>query len=415
MARPTTRPLTEGWPTLSSRAVSLGSAVPRERLTRVAYLTNQLPWPAHSGGQVRESQILERLGSLFDVDLFVVTETFERDASALPLSFPSIRCVRLYDSEAGDHGRRGLGQRGSYGSAELDADFAARVGSYDLVHVEGYFLMGHMPAGSGRPVVLVEENIEYLLVEQAGVAFGYESGGESVRTERAEQAAWDRASRIVVLTREDAEVAQRSVPGERLRLVENGHGHALTGGAGAVHDLSVVTVGNFDWWPTREGLRWLVDEVWPIVLRVLPDARLRVVGAGNASGFIGRQNVEIVGTVPEIGPYLAGSAVFAGPSRFGSGIKVKMLEALDAGCAIVATAASLRGLPQVVREAVVVADEPSAFADGIVQLLTDESAWRRLRARVAAANRKQPTWDDAARALERIWLEVAAEARRNPP
>lgn len=400
---------------MSLRAVSLATADARKPLPRVAYLTNQLPWPARSGGQVRESQLLDRLGLLFDVDLFVVTETFERDASAVSQALPSVRSVRLYESEPGDHRTREAGQRGAYGSAELDKDFAARVGSYDLIHVEGYFLMGHVPTDSDRPVVLAEENIEYLLDEQARVAFGYESGGESARSERAERAAWNRASRIVLLTQEDAEVARRSVLDGRLRLVENGHGHARTAGTEPAHDLSVVTVGNFDWWPTREGLRWLLNEVWPIVLRVMPGSRLRVVGAGDTSGFLGRENVEIVGMVPEVGPHLVASAVFASPSRFGSGVKVKMLEAVDAGCAIVATSASLRGLPRPVREAVVVADEPPAFADGIVQLLANECAWRDLRARVAGANRTQPTWDDAARALEQVWLEAAFEARRNRP
>lgn len=396
---------------MSPRATIFGPAPSRTPFPKVAYLTNQLPWPALSGGQVRESQLLERLGSKFDIDMFVVTETFERDASALHLSFPHVRCVRLFESQPDRPGRRVTGRRSSYLSAELDADLGERVASYDCVHVEGYFLIGHVPSNSGPPIVLVEENIEYLLDDQAGIAFGY----ESVSTEHAERTAWDRASRIVVLTKEDAEVARRSVEDERLRLVENGHGHAATGGASPAHDLTVVTVGNYDWWPTREGLEWLVNDVWPIVSEALPGSRLRVVGAGDTTGILGRENVDVVGTVADVGPHLVGSAVFVGPSRFGSGVKVKMLEAVDAGCAIVATSASLRGLPPAVRDAVVVADDSRTFAAGIVDLLADKNSWERLRARIAGANRTQPTWDDAARALELVWLEAAHGNPRDLP
>src|SRR5450756_2782180 len=91
----------------SSRPAMEGLVVPRQLFLTgrqrpgafaVTYVTNQLPYPAHSGGQLREAQLLSRVGATVDVDLFVLTEHYERDARHARLATAHCRSVRLFES-----------------------------------------------------------------------------------------------------------------------------------------------------------------------------------------------------------------------------------------------------------------------------------------------------------------------------
>ena len=99
-----------------------------------------------------------------------------------------------------------------------------------------------------------------------------------------------------------------------------------------------------------------------------------------------REGVVVTGRVPEIKPYFAEATVFVVPLRIGSGTRLKILEALAMGKAIVSTSVGAEGLDLKDGEEIFIADEPNAFADAVTRLLTDPALRRRIgengRARV---------------------------------
>jgi len=123
--------------------------------------------------------------------------------------------------------------------------------------------------------------------------------------------------------------------------------------------------------PNTDGLQWFFDAVWPLVLAKAPGARLTV--AGSVSRGVSRwpQNVRSVGVVPSLSDYYADAGVVISPLRAGSGLKIKLIEALAAGKAIVATSVTLQGVADVVGGAVEAADAPEPFAAAILRLLND--------------------------------------------
>jgi hypothetical protein len=128
-------------------------------------VTNQLPYPAHSGGQLREAQLLARVGRTVDVDLFVLTESYDRDARHARLALAHCRSVRLFESRPtpGDGPADDVPERvWRYDSAAFDAVLREHLAASppDVVHVEGYFLAEHLPADLPVPVVIVTENVE---------------------------------------------------------------------------------------------------------------------------------------------------------------------------------------------------------------------------------------------------------------
>lgn len=122
-----------------------------------------------------------------------------------------------------------------------------------------------------------------------------------------------------------------------------------------------------------EAARWLLSEVWPRIAAAHPSASLRIVGdvsaaiAGDAAGL---DRVILTGRTADLLPLLR-SSISVVPLRSGSGLKIKLVEALAAGSPVVSTSVGLQGLPKNLPGARG-ADDASAFAESVLQLLSND-------------------------------------------
>jgi glycosyltransferase involved in cell wall biosynthesis len=159
---------------------------------------------------------------------------------------------------------------------------------------------------------------------------------------------------------------------------------------------SVLFTGYYRHPPNADAAGWLVDEIFPRVRARHPDARLLLVGAELPESIASRagDGIDVVGGVEDVQPYLDRAAVVAAPLRTGGGTRVKVLEALGAGKAVVATPLAADGIDAPHGEAIVVASSSDQLADEIAALLADPSR----RARIGAA--------------AYAWASTALDARR---
>jgi glycosyltransferase involved in cell wall biosynthesis len=166
-------------------------------------------------------------------------------------------------------------------------------------------------------------------------------------------------------------------------------------------------VGLLGWPPNADAATWLAAEIWPRVRRDLPEARLLLVGRDPAPAvraLDGASGIEVTGTVADVQPYLASARVGLAPLRAGGGSRLKILESLDAGRPVVATAKGAEGLEDLVEEGVEIHDDPAAFAASVVRLLSNPDEARRLgeagHAAVAARHSWAATLDPLIEAIE---------------
>ncbi|MDQ3983379.1 MAG: glycosyltransferase family 4 protein, partial [Actinomycetota bacterium] len=380
--------------------------------TRVLFVTCHLPYPPYSGGRRREYELLRRAGRAFDITLCAVSKTYDEDVANAAALKEHCRDVWVFPAE------RRAGKLASSPEpaqlirhhcpplAEHVADAVAG-GSYDVVHVEGFYLMQHVPEPCPLPVLLVDQNVEYVLWRQrAATAFSKHERDEAIteylRTLEAETAAWTRADLCAALTPDDAAIMTAATPGLDVRLVPDGVDHLPPAEPGAPGEPGhvVAFAANFAYQPNVDAALYLCREIWPRVVRRIPHANLLLVGNAPPPEVrrLGRRhNVIVTGRVPSVDPFLEKASVVVCPLRVGGGIKVKMLEAMSRGKAIVTTGVGAQGLGQFAGDAFLVEDHPAAFAHAVAALLSDEPARRRRleeRSRLAAA--ALPTWDDAA-------------------
>jgi len=127
-----------------------------------------------------------------------------------------------------------------------------------------------------------------------------------------------------------------------------------------------------------DGLAWFLRSVWPGVVARMPDARLRIVGRDPRPGLLSltRQlsdTVSVDGYVPDLSSVLANATALINPLRFGSGIKLKVIEALARGLPVVSTTVGAEGIRSGVDTGVLVGDQPGE----IVELMSELTSVRR--------------------------------------
>lgn len=391
------------------------------------FVTCHLPYPPYSGGRRREYELVRRIGSAFDVTVAAVSKVYEEDAANAPALKPHCRDVFVFPAEAPAapgatpqpaqvlrHRSTGLTEH--VGRAVASRDF-------DVVHVEGFYLMQHVPVTCPVPVLLVEQNVEYVLWRQrAETALRKHERDaaldEYLRTLEAETAAWSRADLCGALTREDAGIMTAAGgPGLDVRLIPDGVDHIPLPEAGAPGDPGhvVAFAANFAYQPNVDAALYLCNEIWPRVYRRLPHARLLLVGnapPAEVRALAGRRNVVVTGRVPSVDPFLEKASVVVCPLRIGGGIKVKMLEAMARGKAIVTTPVGAQGLGDAAGKAFLVEDQPAGFAHAVVRLLSDEGPRRALERQARSAARRLPSWDDATAVLAGCYRELAGRRQQ---
>jgi polysaccharide biosynthesis protein PslH len=147
----------------------------------------------------------------------------------------------------------------------------------------------------------------------------------------------------------------------------------------------VLFVGNYLHPPNVEGALWLVREVWPLVLRQRPSARLTLAGRAPPSSIqtLAGSNIHIPGTVDDLRALYARASLVVAPIFWGSGVRIKLLEALACGLPVVTTAQAAEGIDLEHQRSALFAERPAEFAAAILQLLNDQAA----RVRLGAAGR----------------------------
>lgn len=394
---------------------------------RILFLTCHLPYPPISGGRRREYELLNRLSQRFSVDLVVASKTYEEDLANRRELERSCNEVAVFPCEAPPDGDIAPAQVLRHRSPALTAFVERRLHESppDLVHVEGFYMMQHVPDPSPVPVVLVEQNVEYALWRQrTQSSVGFEASRANLTqyllTLDAEMKAWRRAEVCAALTPDDRAMMRAALPHLDVRLIPDGIDHSTDEQNGtAPPELAALAengrpciayVANFAYEPNVDATRFLCDVIFPKVRARRPDAMLWLVGNEPPEEVRARARegvIVVTGRVPSVAPYLDAADVVVCPLRVGGGVKVKMLEALWRGRAIVTTSVGAQGLGPEAARAMVIEDDPQRFATAIVRLLNRPTVRRGLQLAAKDLASTLPTWGDAANALAEVYEELS--------
>jgi glycosyltransferase involved in cell wall biosynthesis len=165
----------------------------------------------------------------------------------------------------------------------------------------------------------------------------------------------------------------------------------------------VFFVGDLTWPPNLEGIRWFRSEVWPILARLRPSAKVEILGRGEESlGKLehhGPPGVSFLGEGADTRPLWRRAAVAIVPLLTGGGTRLKILEAAACGVPVVATPVGAEGLDFEAGREIELASGAPEFAAAVARLLAEPDARRSLAAAARRRVESQYGWEEIGRAF----------------
>lgn len=272
-------------------------------------------------------------------------------------------------------------------------DFARRLREvlqerqYDIVHVESIFLTCYVPLirkYSSAKVILRAHNVEYKIWRQVALStrnplkrWYLKHLSLTLRAYELEHV--NDYDGVLCITRNDADCFRAN--GCRRPVAAIPFGVEVEELAHVDEEpASLFHIGAMDWMPNRESIKWFLDSVWPVVHREVPQARLYLAGRRMPQEWMDARidGVSVVGEVPDAMYFIAGKQINVVPLLSGSGIRVKIIEAMSVGKAVVTTTIGAQGIDYTDGENLLVADTPEAFARQIKRLVADPAFCRRV-------------------------------------
>lgn len=387
---------------------------------KILIVASRHPWPPRRGDQARALQMAELLAAQHEVTLLVPGGRGgggepgpPRRGDALPFRVATYRRASRGSAALGlarSIVDRAPLQSGLFRNPALGTALGRLAPDHDLVILQLVRLAPFLSRIAGRPVLV--DLVDSLALSTARrAALDRPILRPLLRHEAARLGRWERrmvretAGTLVVSGRDRDAIAVGLDPDDAARLHvvplavpgKPGRGSADASPAGPP---TLVLTGNLGYFPTREGLTWFLEAVWPRLRSRRPELRLEVAGSRPGRALrraLARSGGRLAEAPADLAPFLARATIAIAPMRGGAGQPMKVVEAWAAGVPVVATSWAAAGTTGVPGEDLLVADEPEDWCRAVGSLLDDPER----RRRVANAARERLRRDYAVEAVRR--------------
>lgn len=366
---------------------------------KVLQLCNKPPYPPVDGGTMAMDSITEGLLSQGCEVKVLTVETDKHPVRRERIPEDYLRQTRL-ESVYVDLGVKPLPAAGAMLCGEsyhvkryVSESFAAKLREilekehFDIVHVESIFLTPYVPLirkHSDAKVILRAHNVEHLIWKRVAQScqnplkrWYLKHLSLTLRAYELEHI--NDYDGIVCITRNDADLFGKEGCRKPIVIIPFG----IDTGEVPTVDMepnSLFHIGAMDWLPNQESIRWLLEEVWPVVHREVPQAKLYLAGRKMPSQWMEAtiEGVSVIGEVPDAMYFIGSKKINVVPLLSGSGIRVKIIEAMSIGKVVVTTTVGAQGIDYSDGENILIADTPEQFAQQIKRCLDDDAFCKRV-------------------------------------
>lgn len=390
---------------------------------KILFLSPTVPFPLTDGGRIRVFNLLKQIAQRSEVTLLALKTQSSDVESVVHLERFGIRVHlvqqggKLPSVSFGTLLRAFLKKVpitvARYNVPAYRQKFRELVATetFDLVHYE-MFHVAQFHTETHLPSLLSQQNVDAaiwrrLCQETANPLRKCLYWTQQRAFERYERLTHPQFDIVTCASEIDRQTFQRTNAAGRFEIIPNGVDvEDYQPAYGSEEEAHLIYIGSMDWYPNEDAVAFFADEVLPKIREKLPDVQFSAVG-GNPSPRVqklaARSQILVTGRVPEIKPYFARATVFVVPLRIGSGTRLKILEALAMGKAVVSTTVGAEGLNLVDGEEILIADEPIAFAEAVLRLLTDASLRRKIGENGRARVERDYDWRRIGEKLYRLY------------
>lgn len=403
---------------------------------RILWLKTELLHPIDKGGKIRTYQMLKELKKNHRITYLTLddgsaeagalekSEEYAHETIVIPHRTAAKFSPKFYFELAGNTISELPYFMQKYVSTAMREaiEKQARRENFDVVVCDFLMPAVNMPEHSSVPTVLFQHNVEAMIwrrhfeTQRGAVKRLYlkNQWRKSVDYERETCKKFDFVAAVSV---EDADAMRADYGIEAVADVPTGVDTEFFKFDETIekNEFNLVFTGSMDWLPNEDGIGWFAREIYPIIKAKIPQASLTVVGRNPFASLVEMSrkdaSINVTGRVADVRPFMSAASVYVVPLRIGGGTRLKIYEAMAMRLPIVSTTVGAEGLPIEDGEEIVLRDTPQAFANAVVELLTDKKHAQKIGSAAEKNVRENFGWRRVAENFAEI-CEKAIEMRR---
>jgi polysaccharide biosynthesis protein PslH len=253
---------------------------------------------------------------------------------------------------------------------------------FDIIQCEGLlfsYYFDEIRALTDAPLVFRAHNVEHRIREMMAELATVPAERDYLkslagRLRKRELLALRQYDAIVPISEPDFKWFKSVAPDKPMLLSETGTGIPEMNEKPDSTGLKVGFIGALNWQPNLDGLKWFLTGVWPNLLRSLPDATFHIAGRdadANVKNRMGGKNVFLEGEVEDANRFMASMTVMIAPLFAGSGLRIKIIEAMSLGKTVVATPVAAEGLSVEDHREILIGTDAASFCDALTSALSN--------------------------------------------
>jgi len=387
----------------------------------VLVLSQCLPYPPHSGVANRTYNILVQLQRAFDIHLVAFSRrNHQADVAARLAARQALgeRLTAVHEPAPipGEHSRASriashllsvLTGRPytlfEYRSSTFARSLQAALSSSRpaLVHLDSLDLYGWIARLPTVPLAVTHHSVESDLLRArarriASLPLRGYLRHQARLVEKIERQWCSRVGLNVMMSDTDGAKLRTLAPGARTVTAPNGVDiDYFTPRTDSRRPGQLLFLGPTYMYPNRDAVQWFLESMWSAVREAVPIAEFHLVGkapTADRDRFCGQPGVRCHGYVPDVRPHLTAASCSIVPIRVGGGTRLKILDSWASGTPVVSTTVGCEGLEARDGHNILIRDDPRAFADAVVQVLSDADLRGRLQDAGRATAERRYSW-----------------------
>jgi len=375
-------------------------------------ITIELPYPPTSGGRIKSWNMLKYLSERHQTSLACVIKYGTQDIE----TFKKLIDLNYFFYQEATHNVRSAGNLiksyiagipiNVYRNKQpaLARQISQVANDFDVILLDHFESAQFVPASFKGKVVFHAHNATYLMWERftrsdAALSYRIATAIETSRIKRYERDLCRRADIVFAAPNDIEHLVAIGAERSKCKVTYHlGDDSQLTLQDMVFKETSkqLLYVGTLNWEANIDGLLWFFESIWPDVLEKDPDIVLKIVGKNPDPSLIEAakdlRNIEFTGFVEDLEPLYKQSRVFIAPLRYGSGIKVKVLNAMCRGIPVVTTAIGAEGLDVQSGKHLTISHPLINMSNDILNLINNEALWKTTSVQSREIVKAKYTW-----------------------
>ncbi|MFM2048623.1 MAG: hypothetical protein RI955_1171 [Bacteroidota bacterium] len=368
---------------------------------KILQLSYRLPYPLKDGGAIGIYNLTKayyQLGHQVTLLSFNTKKHFVADEKISSVLTSICNLITVYHNTSLSPFQAfiNLIQNKSYHISRFESDDyktklieILQLNNFDLIHIDGAFMASYVAIikqYSSAKIIVRAHNVEHFIWQKLSANTSFPKNIYlkilAAQMKREEIALWKKVDIVAAINQNELKYIANFVGNEKVKMLAAGVFIDEFKIINSVRiDNSTFYLGSMEWMPNTEAVDWFLKEVWPQVIAKIPDATFYLAGRNMPKRYFDLKikGVKVIGEVENATAFMHDKQLMIVPLKSGGGVRIKIVEAMAAANAIIATDLAADGLYTTHQKNIVIANEANDMANKIIATLQNKNTLATLR------------------------------------